>query len=137
MRLSLFFGSAFASTCLMVFCLVLTGCQKGADPDISFQRGSLIKAAARGDLAQVERLLKAGANINESLAKGEGESLTPLLAAIAKQQKEVAMYLVRNGAALYPSYRRYRAKELALEAFGPSNDVSNQIRNKTSFKAEK
>lgn len=137
MRTTLFFGSAITGTFLMVFFLALTGCQKGPGPDIAVENGELTKAAAQGDLARVEQLLKAGANINENVAKEEGESLTPLLAAIAKQRQEVAVYLVRNGAAVYPSYRRYRAKELATHAFGASNDVSNLMRNKTIFSAGK
>ncbi|MCB0416821.1 MAG: hypothetical protein H6617_05120 [Bdellovibrionaceae bacterium] len=135
MRKSLFVGRGFTFTCLIGLFLALTSCQKASDSDINIARGELTKAAAQGDLARVEQLLKAGANINENVAKDEGESLTPLLAAIAKQQRDIAVYLIRNGAAIHPSYRRYRAKELANHAFGSSNDVSAQIRHKTIFSA--
>ena len=56
--------------------------------------GALAEAAARGDLAQVRRLVEAGAAIEQRDARGR----TPVLAATAGNHLEVVRYLVQRGA---------------------------------------
>ncbi|MEZ4749310.1 MAG: hypothetical protein R3B54_01400 [Bdellovibrionota bacterium] len=88
------------------------------------KKGALTKAAATGD----ESALLTGANINENVSANEVDSVTPLLAAIAKRQEATALYLVRNGALLYPTYQGHRAQELSYEVFGESSELTRAIR---------
>ncbi|MCB0403883.1 MAG: ankyrin repeat domain-containing protein [Bdellovibrionales bacterium] len=112
-------------------CLLLLSCTSHVDSRVipgSFTKGELTKAAASGDVKRVEALLQAGANINENMSSHEHDYLTPLIAAIAKHQEATALYLVRNGALLYPTYQGHRPQELAYEVFGESSEVTRSIR---------
>ncbi|MCB0416087.1 MAG: hypothetical protein H6617_05175 [Bdellovibrionaceae bacterium] len=121
----------FSWSILVALCLLLLSCTNNVDSRAipgSFEKGELTRAAATGDVPRVEALLKAGANINENVAATEQDSLTPLIAAIGKRQEAAALYLVRNGALLYPTYQGHRALELAYEVFGETSEVTRAIR---------
>ncbi len=74
--------------------------------------GSLTVAAFEGDVRLVSELLQKGAYIDENIGD-ETNQITPLMAAIANKQDEVAKLLVEKGATLYPTYNLFNATDLA------------------------
>jgi hypothetical protein len=75
-------------------------------------RGALTRAAARGDLREVQNLASLGADLNENLGD-TNDQLTPLLAAVLSRQPEVAEWLVQQGASRIPTFGRYDAADFA------------------------
>ena len=60
---------------------------------------SLVRACYVGDLAEVRRLVEAGADVNGALADGVyGDGYTPLIAAASGNEVAVAEYLISRGA---------------------------------------
>ena len=57
-------------------------------------QGELVAACGRGDLAAAQRLLKAGAKINDT----DGEGRTPLLAALFSRKEALVVWALKNGA---------------------------------------
>ncbi len=74
--------------------------------------GELTVAAFEGDLEKVRTLLSAGAYINENIGT-EADQVTPLIAAIANKQNNVADFLVDRGAAKHPSYMHFNSADLS------------------------
>ncbi len=80
---------------------------------ISAPEGELIRAVMKGEDGRILQLLNSGADINETLGSGP-DLVTPLFAAIISRNKSAASILIRNGAALDPTYKGYSAEDLAL-----------------------
>jgi uncharacterized protein len=76
-----------------VLIALLAACLGSAHAQLS-PSVSLVEAAARGDLAQVRRLLDAGAPIEQR----DGNGRTPVLAATAGNHAEVVRALIARGA---------------------------------------
>ena len=74
----------------------------------------------------MERLLKEGGDINENISKSR-DSITPLLAAIAKEQFTAALILLQKGASVDPQFRGHSAYEFALKIGGGENIVVKWI----------
>ena len=58
------------------------------------KKDSLEKAIFRGNFARVQRVVRAGADVNRPMSNG----LTPLMVAVNKGERELTRYLVKNGA---------------------------------------
>jgi Ankyrin repeats (3 copies) len=72
-------------------------------------------AAYRGHLEQVQRLIEEGADPNESAGEG-AKSVTPLLAAVARDQVEVIEFLLANKARQDFSFNGRPIKDIALRS---------------------
>lgn len=89
------------------------------------KHGEVVKAVIQGNEEKVLKLLNAGADINENIADG-ADRVTPLIAAIVTHNSSMAAILIRNGAALDPTYQGYSAEDLAH--YFNDEDTSQLIR---------
>lgn len=80
---------------------------------IQVKKGDVVRAVIADNHERLLHLLNSGADINENVSY-DGDTLTPLIAAVATGNKRLAALLIRNGAAVYPTYRGFSAEDLAL-----------------------
>jgi hypothetical protein len=69
-----------------------------SDWDQMFMDGRLMRAAERGDIAEVRRALKKGANIDASVIRCDHNDMTPLMKAAQYGHTKICELLIENGA---------------------------------------
>lgn len=106
---------------VLCFSLLATGCssekqtQQGTPDSATVQRSSiekpsLSKAVALGNLAEVERLVRLGANVNENTGTPT-DKITPLIIAAIKGREDIAQFLLAKGADPDDAYHGYTASD--------------------------
>jgi ankyrin repeat protein len=78
---------------LLSVVIALAGCNSKSQPHLD---AALYSASLRGNVAEVDRLIAAGANVNSRSAENSDE--TPLHPAVDKDHVEVVRHLLRAGA---------------------------------------
>lgn len=78
---------------------------KGATASLP-QAGAMVRAAARGDVEEMQKLQLEGASVDEDLGHSTNH-VTPLLASIVMNQAEALAYLLRNGVPCYQGFKGY------------------------------
>jgi ankyrin repeat protein len=99
--------------------LALAVCVPVAGRVLAQSTAPLVEAAARGDLAQVQALLRAGANIEQRDADGR----TPILAATAGNHIDVVRALITRGANVNAQYKQRDSAFLLAGARGHTEIV--------------
>ena len=92
-------------------------------------KGDLFRAVARGERDRVSELLSRGADVNENVSTNK-EEVTPLLAAIANGDEDIARILVLNGASVRASFKGYTPNDFANLRFGGRNPLVDLIQEK-------
>ncbi len=91
------------------------GCQSSAPPSQPAPAdGSLLEAVARDDDDAALRLIRKGADLNESVPQAAGEDrLTPLMIAVVNGNTRLVRILLNHGATLHQTASGYSAVDLA------------------------
>ncbi len=84
--------------------------------------GLLSAAVAANDLPRVRDLVAAGADVNENIGT-EGEQITPIMISTARGYREIALFLVHEGARTTDSFKEYDARDFAAYVFGGSDEI--------------
>ena len=116
-----------------VFTLTFVGCTRSdSAPNIgtaSQALPDLFRAISKGDLELARGAIDAGANVDAAIGLADRE-VTPLVAAIAFERKEIALLLLSKGANPRVFHDRYRASDFALHAWGPEGEVLKALLSK-------
>lgn len=96
---------------------------RGADPRQDPEHSALFAAAEAGQVAMIERLVRAGADVNGTRKQrpgGEARINTPLAAAVAARQREASRALVKLGA-IASGEGNFHPLTVAIRQFGDAD----------------
>ena len=119
---------------LALICAMLIGGCKKDDPDpptpkekTVVLKTAILKAVSSNDRAQVDSLLRKGADINLNYGDAE-DSVTLLMIAVAMGYEDMAKLLIANGAESSSTFEGYNAKDFAIHNLGTDTELINLMR---------
>lgn len=94
------------------------------------QPGDVTRAVVANQFDCLKDLASQGADLNENTSTGNG-AITPLMAAVVLQRKDIANYLIERGASVVPTFKSYGAKDFSFHLLGDTDALTRLLRRKS------